>query len=102
MPRLHLTKRNIDTTPFPPKGQVDYFDTGLKGLALRVGRDVKTFFVQIDVLDQVSQKHRTVTGKIGRGCCTSPKNSRGQDLTPAPCVAVVLSRPLRLRLTNAW
>ncbi|QWV94301.1 hypothetical protein KP004_03705 [Geomonas oryzisoli] len=43
------------TLPFPPKGQVDYFDTELKGLALRVGRDVKTFFVQIDVFDQVPQ-----------------------------------------------
>lgn len=76
MPRLHLTKRNIDAIPFPPKGQVDYFDTELKGLALRVGRDVKTFFVQIDVFDQGAQKHRTVKGKLGRYGEITPEQAR--------------------------
>ena len=41
MPKLLLTKRNIDSKKhIPPvdKGQVDYFDEELKGLVLRVGK----------------------------------------------------------------
>ena len=63
MPKLQLTKRNIDKIPSPASGQIDYFDTELKGFALRVSPDyadkktgkpmkgAKTFFVQVDVRD---------------------------------------------------
>jgi hypothetical protein len=66
MPKLQLTKRNIDKLSFTEKGQIDYFDTELKGFALRVGKDSKTFFVQVDVLDPATGKYKTVKGKVGR------------------------------------
>lgn len=68
MPKLLLTKRNIDSKKhIPPveKGQVDYFDTEVKGLMLRVGKETKTFYVQVDVLDPVTGKYKTVKEKIG-------------------------------------
>jgi Arm DNA-binding domain len=66
VPKLQWTKRNIDKLPFTGKGQVDYFATELKGFVLRVGRDSKTFYVQVDVFDPGTDKYRTALGKIGR------------------------------------
>ena len=67
MPKLQLTKRNIDSkTPLTESGQVDYWDTELKGLGLRVGKDSKTFFVKIDVLDPATGKYKSVKSKLGR------------------------------------
>jgi len=67
MPKLQLTKRNIDQqTPFPESGQVDYWDTELKGFCLRVGKDSKTFYVKVDVLDPATGKYKSVKGKLGR------------------------------------
>lgn len=38
MPRLQLAKRNIDgKAPFSDSGQVDYWETELKGLSLPEG-----------------------------------------------------------------
>jgi len=37
MPILQLTKRNIDKLEYVTDGRIDYFDTELKGLFLRVG-----------------------------------------------------------------
>lgn len=68
MPKLLLTKRNIDSKKhIPPveKGQVDYFDTEVKGLMLRVGKTSKTFYVQVDVLDPATGKYKTVKEKLG-------------------------------------
>ncbi len=79
MPKLLLTKRNIDSKKhIPPveKGQVDYFDTELRGFALRVGKDSKTFFVQVDVLDPATEKYRTVKGKVGRYGEITPEQAR--------------------------
>ena len=45
MPKLLLTKRNIDSKKHVPPveaGRVDYFDTEVKGLLLRVGKESKT------------------------------------------------------------
>lgn len=66
MPRLQLTKRNIDKITSPENGQVDYFDTELKGLGLRVGKESKTFFVKIDILKPSTGKYKSVKGKIWR------------------------------------
>ena len=68
MPKLLLTKRNIDSKKhIPPvdKGQVDYFDEELKGLVLRVGKLSKVVYVQVDVSDDVTGKFKTVKEKIG-------------------------------------
>ena len=76
MPKLQLTKRNIDKLSFTEKGQIDYFDTELKGFALRVGKDSKTFFVQVDVLDPATGKYKTVKGKVGRYGEITPDEAR--------------------------
>jgi len=78
MPKLQLTKRNIDSkTPFTASGQVDYWDTTLKGFALRVGQYTKTFFVQADVKDPTKKKgYRTVKKVIGRYGELTPEQAR--------------------------
>jgi integrase len=77
MPKLQLTKRNIDgKTPFTESGQVDYWDTELKGLCLRVGKDSKTFYVKVDALDQVTGKYKSVKGKVGRYGEITPDEAR--------------------------
>lgn len=68
MPKLLLTKRNIDSKKHIPQvedGRVDYFDTEVKGLFLRVGKETKTFYVQVDVKDPVTGKFKSVKEKIG-------------------------------------
>jgi integrase len=89
MPKLHLTKRNIDKIIPPEKGQVDYFDTEVKGFALRVAcdyndkktgemvRGAKTFFVQVDVKDPNKPKgYRTVKKTLGRYRDLTPEQAR--------------------------
>jgi integrase len=79
MPRLLLTKRNIDSKkhiPIIEKGQVDYFDTELKGLMLKVGKDSKTFYVQVDVKDPETGKFRTMREKIGAYGEYTPEEAR--------------------------
>lgn len=76
MPTLHLTKRNIDKLPFTTEGQVDYFDTHLRGLLLRVGKRSKTFYVQIEVRDPRTGKPCTVKGKLDRYGEITPEQAR--------------------------
>ena len=79
MPKLLLTKRNIDSKKhIPPveKGQVDYFDEELKGLVLRVGKTSKVFYVQVDVKDSLSGKFKTVKEKIGSYGEYTPEQAR--------------------------
>lgn len=77
MPKLALTKRNIDKLTFTEKGTVDYWDTALKGFALRVGQSTKTFFVQADVKDSTKKKgYRTVKQVIGRYGELTPEQAR--------------------------
>lgn len=78
MPVLQLTKRNIDKLPFTEQGQIDYFDTELKGFSLRVGKDSKTFFVKVDVLDPEKGKYKTVRGKVGRYGEITAEQARGK------------------------
>lgn len=86
MPKLLLTKRNIDSKKhIPPveKGQVDYFDTEVKGLLLRVGKNSKVFYVQIDVKDPVTGKFKTVKEKLGAYGEYTPEEARAK----APSIA---------------
>lgn len=81
MPKLLLTKRNIDSNKhIPPvdKGQVDYFDEELKGLTLRVGKSSKVFYVQVDVRDAVTGKFKTVKEKIGSYGEYTPEQARAK------------------------
>lgn len=70
MPKLLLTKRNIDSKKLIPpvvdsQVRVDYFDTEVKGLFLRVGKESKTFYVQVDVKNPVTGTFKSVRKKIG-------------------------------------
>ena len=68
MPRIQFNKRNIDQLSFDPaKGPVDYFDTAIKGLGLRVGKESKTFFAKADVRDPSKPNgYRTVRKVLGK------------------------------------
>jgi len=88
MPKLKLTKENIGKISAPEKGQVDYFDTVLKGFALRVSPDymdkktgkntkgAKTFFVQVDARDPVTGKYKSRKAKIGLYGEYTPEQAR--------------------------
>jgi len=45
MPKLKLTKTTVDSLPYSQHGQVDYWDTELKGFGVTVGAKAKTYFV---------------------------------------------------------
>jgi integrase len=84
MPKLQLTKRNIDSKKHVPpvvSGRIDYFDPDLKGLMLRVGKDSKTFYVQVDVKDPETGKFRTMREKIGAYGVWTPEQAR--DAAPS-------------------
>jgi integrase len=46
MPRLKITKANMLQIVKPQSGQVDYFDTELRGFGVRATKDALTFFVR--------------------------------------------------------
>jgi integrase len=46
MPRLKITKTNMTEIVKPVSGQVDYFDTELKGFGVRATKSALTFFVR--------------------------------------------------------
>lgn len=60
MPNIKITKAAVDKLPRPEKGQVDYFDTDMKGFGVRVSATAKTYFV----MRRVNGKKVRVT--IGR------------------------------------
>lgn len=81
MPKLLLTKRNIDSKKHVPPietGRVDYFDEELKGLFLRVGKTSKVFYVQVDVRDAVTGNFKTVKEKIGAYGEYTPEQARSK------------------------
>lgn len=44
MPKIKLTKSNVEQLPLASKGRVTYYDTELKGLALRVSGTSKVYY----------------------------------------------------------
>ncbi len=79
MPKLLLTKRNIDSKKHVPSvdsGQVDYFDTELKGLLLRVGKESKTFYCMVDVKDKETGKFKGKREKLGAYGELTPEEAR--------------------------
>jgi site-specific recombinase XerD len=75
MPILQLTKRNIDKLGYVTDGRIDYFDTELKGLFLRVGESSKVFYVKTECKD-LSGKSKSVKAKIGRYGEITPEDAR--------------------------
>jgi integrase len=57
-----LTKKFVEELPYTQGGQVLYFDTGLKGFGLRVGKEAKTYFAQKKIN---GRDVRTTIGKHG-------------------------------------
>ncbi len=79
MPKLLLTKRNIDSkkhVPLVESGRVDYFDTELKGLLLRVGKESKTFYCLVDVKDQETGQFKSKREKLGAYGELTPEEAR--------------------------
>ena len=67
MNRMPLTKKNIDRIPFSTEGQVTYWDINSPGFGLVVGKQTKTFLVQVDVRDPSKPRgFRTVRKTLGR------------------------------------
>ena len=62
MPKLKITKGRIDKITLPTKGQVDYFDTDMKGFGIRASSTGLTYFVmrRID-----GKKVRVTIGRHG-------------------------------------
>ena len=67
MPKIKLTKTEIEKLKYTDKGQVIYWDTDTPGLGLVVGMTVKTFRLQIDVKAADNPgKYKTVKKTLGR------------------------------------
>lgn len=75
MPRLHLTKENVDSVPLCQGGQVLYYDTKLMGFGLRVGSRTKAFFAEKRV------DGRTVRSTIGIYGQVTPAEARSRAQT---------------------
>lgn len=90
MPKLYLGLREIKKLESPAAGRVDYFDTKLKGLLLRVSADhldkktgvrtegARVFYVQVDVIDPGTGKSITRKAKIGQFGEYTPEQARQQ------------------------
>lgn len=88
MPKLKLTQQEIKKIASPTTGRVDYFDTELKGLMLRVSSDYldrktgqaqkgsRVFYVQVDALDPLMGKYVTRKAKIGTYGEYTPEQAR--------------------------
>ncbi len=80
MPKLKLTKSNIDKLSFVSHGQIDYWDTELSGFGLRVGKESKSFMVKADVkisVNDTSKKpYKSVKEMIGRYGVWTPEQAR--------------------------
>ena len=74
MPSFHFTKRSVEALGKPPRGQVLYRDTTLKGFEVRVGSASKVFFTE----GQVNNRTRRVT--IGRTNVNSVDEARKRAL----------------------
>ena len=89
MAKLNLTQREIRKIVAPGSGRVDYFDTELKGLLLRVSADylgkngeksqgAKVFYVQADVLNPATGKFQTRKAKVGAYGELTPEEARAK------------------------
>lgn len=75
MPRLYLTKENIDRVALTAGGQVLYYDTKLQGFGLRVGTRTKAYFAEKRV------DGRTVRTTLGTHGQITPAKARSDAQT---------------------
>lgn len=89
MPKQSLTQKVIKRIESPASGRVDYFDTELKGLLLRVSADyedrngnpvkgARVFYVQVDVLDPATGRYVSRKAKIGQYGEYTPEQARAK------------------------
>jgi len=82
MPKLKLTKVNIDRLPFTIGRQIEYWDTELSGFGLCVGKVSKSFIVKADakVLSPIAgnKKFKSVKEVIGRYGVWTPEQARAE------------------------
>jgi len=76
MPKMKLTKSAIDRLSYTTEGQVLYYDEGLRGFGLRVGKQSKTYFVEKRVRGRTT---RVTVGVHGPITCDQARR-RGQGL----------------------
>ncbi len=70
MPKIHITKRTVQSVAHPERGQVLFRDNKLRGFGLRVGTRSKVYFAE----GQAGRRTRRVT--IGRADLISPDLAR--------------------------
>ncbi len=70
MPQAKLTKQFVDKQPLQASGQVLYWDTGLPGFGLRVGRKTKAFFAEAKI------HRKTIRYTIGTSRRMTPEVAR--------------------------
>lgn len=97
MPKIHITKLNVEKLESPVTGRVDYFDDALKGFGVRVSSYGKTYFamrrvngqlvrVKIDTTDKITaemaRKQAEVTlADMGRGIDPNQKKLKAKQET---------------------
>ena len=64
MPKVHITKTNVEKLELPTVGQVDYFDDKLTGFGVRLSPKVKTFFTMRRVNGKMVRTKIDTFGKI--------------------------------------
>ncbi|NNE83274.1 MAG: DUF4102 domain-containing protein [Alphaproteobacteria bacterium] len=74
MNKYKLTKSQVDKIPFTASGQKIYMDRDLPGFGIRVGRDVKSYFVQ----RHIGRKNVRVT--VGRHGILTAEQARKDAL----------------------
>ncbi len=74
MPRMKITKANMLEIVKPSSGQVDYFDTELKGFCVRATKEALTFFVR-STLRGTTKKPFIPIGTYGT---FTPEQARGK------------------------
>jgi integrase len=72
MHRVKLTKAVVDQAPLVAKGRATYYDTDLKGLALRVGQKSKVYYV----CRWDAQANNTIWVKLGDAKHITPQIAR--------------------------
>jgi integrase len=101
MPKLRLTKTNIEAIVSPARGQALYYDTALTGFGIRVGQTRKVFFCEAKV------RGRTVRPTIGPYGAFSPEEAAklarrqladmSQGINPNEAKRVTEARAVKLK-----
>lgn len=83
---LYLTKKNVDKLPLLPSGQKRYRDTKLTGFGLRVGKSVKSYYVEKRINGKSVRvtlgNHGQITAEQARKMATEALGTMTQGINP--------------------